>query len=146
MCDPRWDDSLERDDGRARVYDESDRTGHDPRDGLMRDLDLPRGDARELVVDRDRVYALNGEDSRTLGAECPYSGAIRWGGQAQGICRDRGHGNRVADHVEELDRVSFFAGTNTTIVDATESLSRGNTKGNRALRRGVFPLSAKRRR
>ena len=32
----------------------------------MHDLDLPRGDARELVIDRDRVYELNGEDSRTL--------------------------------------------------------------------------------
>jgi hypothetical protein len=32
----------------------------------MRDLDLPRGDDRELVVDRDRVYELDGEDSRTL--------------------------------------------------------------------------------
>jgi hypothetical protein len=34
----------------------------------MRDLDLPRGDERELVVDRDRVYELDGEDSRTLAA------------------------------------------------------------------------------
>ena len=66
MYDPRWDDARERDDGRSRVYDERDRADHDPRDGLMRDLDLPRGDARELVVDRDRVYSLNGEESRTL--------------------------------------------------------------------------------
>jgi hypothetical protein len=29
---------------------------------------LPRGKERELVVDRDRVYELNGEDSRTLAA------------------------------------------------------------------------------
>lgn len=28
--------------------------------GLMRDLDLPRGEERELVVDRNRVYELNG--------------------------------------------------------------------------------------
>jgi hypothetical protein len=27
----------------------------------MRDLDLPRGDERELVVDRDRVYDRDGE-------------------------------------------------------------------------------------
>jgi hypothetical protein len=33
---------------------------------LIHDLDLPRGEERELVVDRDRVYELNGEDSRTL--------------------------------------------------------------------------------
>jgi hypothetical protein len=68
MYDPRWDDPRERDDGRERVYDERDRANHDPRDGLMHDLDLPRGEERELVVDRDRVYELNGEDSRTLAA------------------------------------------------------------------------------
>ena len=68
MYDPRWDDARERDDGRARVYDERDRADHDPRDGLMRDLDLPRGEERVLVADRDRVYELNGEDSRTLPA------------------------------------------------------------------------------
>jgi hypothetical protein len=28
----------------------------------MRDLDLPRGDERELVLDGDRVYELDGED------------------------------------------------------------------------------------
>ena len=68
MYDPRWDDGRERDDGRARVYDERDRSEHAPRDGLMHDLDLPRGEARELVIDRDHVYELNGEDSRTLAA------------------------------------------------------------------------------
>ena len=34
----------------------------------MHDLDLPRGEERELAVDRDRVYELNGDDSRTLAA------------------------------------------------------------------------------
>ena len=61
-------DARDRDDQWRRVYDERDRDEHDPRDGLMRDLDLPRGDERELVVDRDRVYELDGEDSRTLAA------------------------------------------------------------------------------
>jgi hypothetical protein len=73
MSDVRWDDPREygerdREDGRPRVYDERDRDDHDPRDGLMHDLDLPRGEERELVVDRDRAYELNGEDSRTLAA------------------------------------------------------------------------------
>jgi hypothetical protein len=73
MSDVRWGAPREyserdRDDGRPRVYDERDRDDHDPRDSLMRDVDLPRGEARELVVDRDRVYDLNGEDSRTLAA------------------------------------------------------------------------------
>ena len=73
MSDARWNDPREYDardpDGQwPRVYDPRDRDEHDPRDGLMRDLDLPRGDERELVVDRDRVYELDGEDSRTLAA------------------------------------------------------------------------------
>jgi hypothetical protein len=71
MSDARWNDPREyeardRDDDWPRVYDARGRDQHDPRDGLMRDLDLPRGDERELVVDRDRVYELDGEDSRTL--------------------------------------------------------------------------------
>ena len=70
MSDARWDDPREYGErmGVPRVYDERDRDDHDPRDGLMHDLDLPRGEERELVVDRDRVYELNGEDSRTLAA------------------------------------------------------------------------------
>ena len=68
MFDPRWDDPRDRDDERDRVYNARDRDRYDPREGLMHDLDLPRGDARELVIDRDRVYELNGEDSRTLAA------------------------------------------------------------------------------
>jgi len=66
--DPREYDDRERGDGRSRVYGERDRDDHDPRDSLTHDLDLPRGEERELVVDRDRVYELNGEDSRTLAA------------------------------------------------------------------------------
>jgi hypothetical protein len=46
MDDPRWDDVREREDARAQVYEQRDRTDDDPRDGLMHGLDLPRGDAR----------------------------------------------------------------------------------------------------
>jgi hypothetical protein len=66
--DPREYDARDRSNDWQRVYDPRDRDERDPRDGLMRDLDLPRGDERELVVDRDRVYELDGEDSRTLAA------------------------------------------------------------------------------
>jgi hypothetical protein len=69
VFDPR-DDARDRDgpeDGLARTYDERDRDD-DAREGLMRDLDLPRGEERELVALRDRVYELDGEDSRTLAA------------------------------------------------------------------------------
>jgi len=69
MFDPRYDArDREGGDGRERVYQDRDRDDRDPRDALMRDLDLPRGEERELVVDRDRVYELNGNDSRTLAA------------------------------------------------------------------------------
>ena len=66
--DPRDYDDLDRGDERARTYDDRERDDHDPRDSLMHDLDLPRGEERELVIDRDRVYELNGDDSRTLAA------------------------------------------------------------------------------
>ena len=68
--DPREFDARDRGDEWPRVYDPRDRYDWDPRDrdALMRDLDLPRSDERELVVDRDRVYELDGEDSRTLAA------------------------------------------------------------------------------
>jgi hypothetical protein len=73
MSDARWDDPREyeardRGDQWPRVYDPRDRDEYDPREALMRDLDLPRGDERELVVDRERVDELDGEDSRTLAA------------------------------------------------------------------------------
>ena len=77
MPDARWNNrrdygDLDRGDERARTYDDRDRDDHDPRDGLMRDVDLPRREERELVVDRERVYELNGEDSRTLAAVGPF--------------------------------------------------------------------------
>src|SRR3989442_10610351 len=73
MANARWGDLREFDarnpgDEWPRVYDPRDRDDRDPREALMRDLDLPRSDERELVVDRDRVYELDGEDSRTLAA------------------------------------------------------------------------------
>jgi hypothetical protein len=73
MPDARWNDPREYDDrecsdARPRVYGERDRDDRDPRDSLMQDVDLPRGEERELVVDRERVYELNGDDSRALAA------------------------------------------------------------------------------
>ena len=74
--DPRWSDSRERDAPNERdrdIYRDSRERGDDPRDALLNDLDLPRGLERELVLDRDRAYELNGEDSRMLAA----TGAFR---------------------------------------------------------------------
>jgi hypothetical protein len=60
----REEDVRERDrEPRDRAHDVS---GLNPRDVFMRNLDLPRGPERELVHDRDRDYALNGSEARTL--------------------------------------------------------------------------------
>lgn len=50
MSDARWADPREygERDGRPRVYAGRDRDDRDPRDALMHDLDLPRGEEREL--------------------------------------------------------------------------------------------------
>jgi hypothetical protein len=75
MSDARWGDPREygrRDlgDKWPRVYDERDRDDRNPREGLMHDLDLPRGEDRELVVDRVRVYELNSFECSTVTREC----------------------------------------------------------------------------
>jgi hypothetical protein len=95
MFDPRWDDPRDRDedprdleihwvdlaqirvdadprdeDVRDRGADARDRDAdprdRDPRDVFLYALDLPRGDERELVIDGDARYELNGEDARWL--------------------------------------------------------------------------------
>jgi hypothetical protein len=69
--DSRWNDPRDRDgtdEPNRDIYRDSRERGDDSRDALLNDLDLPRGLERELVLDRDRAYELNGEDSRTLAA------------------------------------------------------------------------------
>jgi hypothetical protein len=65
--DPR-DSSDARDDERWGYERDRDNRGRDdPRDPFVDGLDLPRGLERELVQDdRENLYELNGEDSRTL--------------------------------------------------------------------------------
>ena len=56
------EDARDRaDDIRDRDRDVRDRD-HDPRDAFLRDLELPRGPEREVVVDGDHRYELNGDD------------------------------------------------------------------------------------
>ena len=65
MLDPR-DVSRDRDvDARDRAYEGRERSDN-PRDALLHGLDLPLGREREVVLDRDRIYELNGEECRTL--------------------------------------------------------------------------------
>ena len=96
MSDPRWDDPRDRDEdardleihwielGRAGVSDprdddprnrdedvrerDRDPRDRDPRDVFLDGLELPRGLEREVVVDGDHRYELNGDDSRSLAA------------------------------------------------------------------------------
>jgi DNA-binding MarR family transcriptional regulator len=68
--DPRSDcreraDSWERSFGSRSGTSERDRDDH-PRDVFTRDLDLPRRRDREHVRNRDRVYEINGSESRAL--------------------------------------------------------------------------------
>ena len=61
------DDARDRGDGRDRDRDTRERD-HDPREVFLEGLELPRGLEREIVIDGDRRYELNGDDSRSLGA------------------------------------------------------------------------------
>jgi hypothetical protein len=55
------------------VYGEHDRDDPDPRDALMHDLDLPRGDVgASWSLIATRVYELNGDDIRALAADSTF--------------------------------------------------------------------------
>jgi hypothetical protein len=71
--DPRSDDgrdrggSWDRDHGSRGGSGERDRNReHDPSDVFTKDLNMPRGQERELVRDRERTYEINGAESRML--------------------------------------------------------------------------------
>ena len=58
-----WDRSL---GGRGSTSDRDRNEERDPRDVFTKDLDLPRGSERRPVRERDRVYEINGTESRML--------------------------------------------------------------------------------
>ena len=71
--DPR-DNDRDRYDGRERSLGGRGSTGdrdwrdeRDPRDVFTRDLDLPRGRERRPARERERVYEIDGTESRMLG-------------------------------------------------------------------------------
>ena len=103
-----------------RVYDLRDRDERDPRDGLIRDLDLPRGDERELVVDRDRVYELDGEDSRTL---APSESA-----DEKMVSQTFASWNQITEWLRQLDspRIAAMTGSGACVFAefATETAAR----------------------
>ena len=60
-------DSWDRNFGSRGGTSERDRNDErDPRDIFTRDLDLPRGRERRPAGDRDRVYEIDGAESRAL--------------------------------------------------------------------------------
>lgn len=60
-------DSVDRSRGARGANSEREPSSErDPRDVFTKDLDLPSGRKRELVRDRDRVYEINGAESRLL--------------------------------------------------------------------------------
>ena len=72
-CDPRPTEDPDRGASRDRSRgsrggtSERDRNDKcDPRDVFTWELDLPRGPKRELVQERERVYEINGAESRAL--------------------------------------------------------------------------------
>src|SRR5438093_5982712 len=70
--DPREDDrdrcsAWDRDlGGRGSTSDRDRNRERQPRDVFTKDLDLPRGSERRPVRVRDRVYEIDGGESRTL--------------------------------------------------------------------------------
>ena len=58
-----WDRSL---GGRGSTSDRDRNEERDPRDVFTKDLDLPRGRERRPVRERDRVYEIDGAESRVL--------------------------------------------------------------------------------
>ena len=72
--DPRWAEDRDRSMRFERAWgSRAGRKSDDPRecdgaDAFTSQLDLPRGQERELAVDRERVYELSGRESRGLAA------------------------------------------------------------------------------
>jgi hypothetical protein len=71
--DPRSSNDRDRDDfgdrsrgSRGGSSERDHAADRDPRDVFTRDLDLPRGRERRPVRERDRVYEINGTESRIL--------------------------------------------------------------------------------
>jgi hypothetical protein len=85
------DDAPARDeDGRDRARDHDSRGRvHDPRDVFLDGLELPRRLERELVLDRDYRYEINGEESRTLAATGAFPPRPRTGERAEHLSAAR---------------------------------------------------------
>ena len=104
-----WDRSL---GGRGSTSDRNRNVERDSRDVFTKDLDLPRGCERRPVRARDRVYEINGTESRIPGMGTRLLRGNRRGehldasgrGQASPATR-RGSGQEAAARAAEQERV-----------------------------------------
>ena len=71
--DPRWSSDRDREDfadrsrgSRGGSSERDPGADRDSREVFTRDLELPRGRDRQPVRERDRVYEINGSESRLL--------------------------------------------------------------------------------
>jgi hypothetical protein len=121
--DPRADDGRDRGGSWDRSFgsrggtSERDRNeDRDSRDVFTRDLDLPRGRERRPVRERDRVFEINGSESRMLGT----IGAFRVVSESDllHLVDDSREGRRCARHLEEegLVRTSPLSSEDRAVV------------------------------
>jgi hypothetical protein len=105
--DPRWREDRGRgepcDRRRGAHHGTGDRDREDARDVFTRELDLPRGGHRELVRERERVYEVNGAESRMLATV----GAFRVVPESDLLTLREGGGNvrRSLQHLEDVGLV-----------------------------------------
>ena len=92
-------------DKRRRDFDDSE----DPRDVFLRDLDLPRDDARERVDERTRSYSLNHDDSRTLATVGAFRVVAERDLEGQGGCAANARATLRHLEREGLARTSALA-------------------------------------
>lgn len=110
IYDARWlDDPRDPDDRDLDAERDRDSRNHDPRDAFVEGLELPRGVERELVQDdRENLYDLNREDSRTLAT----IGAFRVVAERdlEAICdRDSDSRDGTLEHLRDEGLIRFVA-------------------------------------
>lgn len=108
---------------RAGTPDSSERdVTSDPREALTRDLDLPRGSARERVRIRDHAYDLRGSEVRTLAAAATFR--VVPAADLREHYRDPGMQDRDLKHLRRqglIRTTPYVVGRNrTTLVTLTD--------------------------
>ncbi|MBY0497911.1 MAG: hypothetical protein K2Y23_27190 [Cyanobacteria bacterium] len=110
IYDARWlDDPRDPDDRDREVERGRDSRDHDPRDAFVEGLELPRGLERELVQDdRENLYELNREDSRTLATIGAFRVVAERDLEAVGD-READSGADTLEHLRDEGLIRFVA-------------------------------------